>query len=308
MIEDTPETAVGDLAPSPILRAGQPVVFIDRRRRELHDVLQPERHTNVRGDRLAHDDVIGQPDGCKVVSPRGRIYRCFAATLVQHALYMKRHATIIYPKDLAPILMWADIAPGQTVVEGGFGSGAMSMALLRALGPTGRLFTYELREASANTARKNVEALFGGPVPQHTVHIGDIYDGIKEREVDRIVLDVPEPWDVVEHAANALRDGGILCAYVPTTLQLQKFALAVRKHPGFATTECLEILLRSWHVTLESVRPDQQMVGHTGFIAFSRRAAHPNRDAIPAPGEADEEQTAAPAEDATEEPSGPEDP
>lgn len=278
---DTAPTA--DLAPSPTLRAGQPVVFIDRRRREFHDLLQPGRTTNVRGDRLSHDAVIGQPDGARVESPRGRIYRCFAATLVQHALYMKRHATIIYPKDIAPILMWADIAPGQTVVEGGFGSGAMSMALLRAIGPSGRLITYELREASANTARKNVEALFGGPVEHHEVRLADIYEGIPERGVDRIVLDVPEPWNVVGHAANALRDGGILCAYVPTTLQLQQFALAVRDHPGFATTECLEILLRSWHVTRESVRPDQQMVGHTGFIAFSRRAAHPNRDAIPDP-------------------------
>ncbi len=298
-MSDTDPTPTADLAPSPILRAGQPVVFIDRRRRELHDILEPGRHTNVRGDRLAHDDVIGQPDGAKVTSPKGRIYRCFAATLVQHALYMKRHATIIYPKDIAPILMWADIAPGQTVVEGGFGSGAMSMALLRAIGTTGRLITYELREASANTARKNVEALFGRPPPHHTVRIGDIYAGIAERDVDRIVLDVPEPWSVVEHAANALRDGGILCAYVPTTLQLQKFALAVRAHPGFATTECLEILLRSWHVTLESVRPDQQMVGHTGFIAFSRRAAHPNRAAVPGP---DVSAETAPADSAGEEP------
>lgn len=269
--------AATDFAPSPTLRAGQPVVFIDRRRRELHDVLQPGRATNVRGDRLQHDHVIGQPDGARVESPRGRIYRVFAATLAQHALYMKRHATIIYPKDIAPILLWADIAPGQTVIEGGFGSGAMSMALLRALGPTGRLVTYELRESAANTARKNVEALFGGPVPTHEVRIADIYEGIPEREVDRIVLDVPEPWTVVPHAADALRDGGILVAYVPTTLQLQQFALAVREHPGFATTECLEILLRSWHVTRESVRPDQQMVGHTGFIAFSRRAARPGQ-------------------------------
>lgn len=278
MLEDTP---AADFAPPPTLAAGRPVIFIDRRRREFHDVLQPGRVTNVRGDRLSHDDVIGQPDGARVESPRGRIYRAFAATLVQHALYMKRHATIIYPKDIAPILLWADIAPGQTVIEGGFGSGAMSMALLRAIGPTGRLITYELQEASANAARKNVEAFFGGPVPNHEVRLGDIYEGVPEREVDRIVLDVPEPWSVVPHAANALRDGGILAAYVPTTLQLQQFALAVREHPGFATTECLEILLRSWHVTRESVRPDQQMVGHTGFIAFSRRAAHPNRDAVP---------------------------
>lgn len=298
MLESDTDAAAFDLAPSPILRPGQPVVFIDRRRRELHDVLQPGRHTNVRGDRLAHDDVLGQPDGARVTSPKGRIYRVFAATLVQHALYMKRHATIIYPKDIAPILMWSDIAPGHTVVEGGFGSGAMSMALLRAIGRGGRLVTYELSESSANTARKNVEALFGGPPPHHEVRIGDIYEGIAERDVDRIVLDVPEPWTVVPHAANALRDGGILCAYVPTTLQLQAFALAVREHPGFATTECMEILLRTWHVTRESVRPDQQMIGHTGFIAFSRRAAHPNRDAVPdGDGAQDEAPPAEPAED-----------
>lgn len=277
MIDDTPDATPAVEVPESYFRAGDPVVFIDRRRRELYDVLQPERATSIRGDRVLHSQVIGQPDGAKVVSKRGSIYRAFSATLVQQALYMKRHAQIIYPKDMGAILTWADVAPGQLVVEGGFGSGAMSMALLRAVGPTGRLITYEQREASANTARKNVEGFFRGPVPNHEVRLGDIYEGIDATGVDRIVLDVPEPWNVVEHAGRALCDGGILCAYIPTTLQLQSFALAVREHPGFATTKCIEIMLRTWHVTAESVRPESQMVGHTGFLAFSRRSARPPR-------------------------------
>lgn len=257
------------------LRAGMPIVIYDRRRREYYDVLQPERTSNVRGDRIPHEALIGQPDGARFETPKGRIFRVFAATIVQQSLNMKRHATIIYPKDVGPILMWGDIYPGATVVEGGFGSGALSMALLRAIGESGRLITYENRESSANTARKNVAAMLGGEPANHEVRLADIYDGIDATGVDRVVLDVPEPWLVVPHAAECLRDGGILVAYVPTTLQLQQFALAVLEHKAFATTECMEVMLRGWYVTRQSVRPEQQMVGHTGFLAFSRRAARP---------------------------------
>lgn len=276
-----------DPLPRHHLRVGQPIVFLDRRRRTFYDILAPGRSTNIRGERIAHDDVIGQPDGARCLGTLNRIYRCFAATLVDHALNMRRHANIIYPKDAAPLLMWADINPGDTVIEGGFGSGGMSMALLRAIGSTGRLITYELQQSAANAAAKNVAAFFGAPPPNHTVHIGDIYAGITEREVDRIVLDVPEPWMVIEPAAEALRDGGILASYVPTTLQLQAFALAIRAHPAFATTECMEVMLRTWHVTAESVRPHSQMIGHTGFLAFTRRSARP-RPAVDPPAATDE--------------------
>lgn len=270
----------GASLPSPgTLRAGQPVIIVDRRRSEHYDVLQPGRVSLVRGDRIPHEALIGAADGARYETAKGRVYRVFAATMAQQALYMPRHATIVYPKDVGTVLVWADVFPGAVVVEGGFGSGALSMALLRAIGPAGRLITYELQETAVNTARKNVAAMLGGEPVNHAVRIGNIYDGIDAVGVDRVVLDVPEPWRVVPHAANCLRDGGILAAYVPTTVQLQAFAVAVQGHPAFVTTECLEVMLRGWHVTAQSVRPDQQMVGHTGFLAFSRRAARPGRRA-----------------------------
>lgn len=260
--------------PSPArLRAGQPVIMLDRRRREHYDVLEADRVSHVRGDRIPHAALIGGADGMRYETGKGNVYRVFAATMVQHALNMRRHATIVYPKDIGPLLVWGDVSPGDFVVEGGFGSGALSMALLRAIGPSGRLITYELQPTAVNTARRNVAVMMGGAPANHEVRVGDIYAGIDAVGVDRVVLDVPEPWQVVPHAASCLRDGGMLAAYVPTTLQLQAFALAVQQHPAFVTTECLEVLLRGWHVTEESVRPDQQMVGHTGFLAFSRRGA-----------------------------------
>lgn len=261
-----------------LLQPGTPCVFVDRKRRKIYDHLAPGRRTNLRGDYIPHDPALGAPDGCRVRSSKGRYYHVFAATLEEHALYMQRHATIVYPKDIATILIRADIGPGQTVVEGGFGSGALSMALLRAIGPTGRLITYELREESINRAAKNVAA-FLGETPNHAVRLGDIYDGIPERGIDRIVLDVPEPWNVVPHAAVALRQGGIFAAYVPTVIQVQRLCTALERGSRFVTIDALETLERGWSVKPRSVRPKQSMIGHTGFLVFSRVGA-PHQRAV----------------------------
>jgi len=256
-----------------ILEPGDPVVFVDRKDRQYHAVLAVGGQQNIRGQLVAHDDAIGALDGARLRGERGEHFHVVRATLVQHALMMSRHAQIVYPKDLAMLVTWADLYPGARVVEGGFGSGALSMALLRAIGPEGHLTTYELRVEAANRARKNVAALFGGPPPHHEVHIADIYEGIAERDVDRVVLDVPEPWEVVGHAAAALRPGGIFAAYVPTAVQLQRVALALEGSRAFITVESLETLLRHWHASRRSVRPKSSMIGHTGFLVFARRAA-----------------------------------
>ena len=192
----------------------------------------------------------------------------------EYALSMTRSATIIYPKDVAYILMHADVGTGMKVIEGGFGSGSMTMGILRSVGPDGELTTYELREDAATRASRNIEA-FLGPVANHRCVIGDIYEGIDATEVDRIILDVPEPWQVLDHGAKALVDGGIFAAYLPTILQVHQHVLAARAHPDFFVTEAVEILERKWHVTEESVRPAHQMTGHTGFLCFSRRIARP---------------------------------
>lgn len=260
------------MSSDPRLRDGQPVVFIDRKQRAHYDHLQAGGRTNMRGDYIPHDPAIGAEEGCRIRSNKGRYYYVFPATLAQHSLNMQRHATIVYPKDVAAILSWADVGPGHRVIEGGFGSGALSMALLRAIGPEGHLTTYELREESINRAQKNVRAHLG-EVDHHTVIHGDIYEGIEATGVDRVILDVPEPWMVVPHAEAALRPGGIFASYVPTAIQMQKVVLKMEGGGWLTSIECMELLERRWHVTAESVRPKQSMVGHTGFLVFGRKIA-----------------------------------
>jgi tRNA (adenine57-N1/adenine58-N1)-methyltransferase len=175
---------------------------------------------------------------------------------------------VIYPKDLAAILLAADLYPGARVLEAGVGSGALSMAALRAgCSITG----YELREDFANRAKSNVADLLGENVP-YQIEIRDVYDGIDEEGLDRILLDLPEPWRVVPHAATALRPGGILLSYLPTINQTAELRTALARYP-FALTETIEVLVRSWHVTRQSVRPDHRMVAHTGFLTTARRSA-----------------------------------
>lgn len=255
-----------------LLAPGDPVVFVDRRRRSYYAELAPGATTNARGKLLAHDDVIGAEDGVIIRSPGRVAFHVFLATYTEHVLNMKRHAQIVYPKDAALIALWADLHPGATVVEGGFGSGALTMAILRAIGAGGRLTTYELHAEPAGRAVKNVAALLG-ETPNHTVRLADIYLGIEEREVDRVILDVPEPWEVIPHAITALRSGGILAAYVPTALQVHRLAMALTWSRWFPAVDSYESIVRPWHVTARSVRPEQRIIGHTGFVVVGRKSA-----------------------------------
>ena len=250
----------------------QPVILIDRRRRETYAVLQPGKTQNINGNVIAHDDLIGLASGGRIESKKGNPFKVFRATLKQHILNMHRYATIIYPKDIAAMLMHGDIGPGAHVVEGGLGSGALALSILRAIGPQGHLTTYELKDDSIRCSRRNIE-VFMGPVDHHEIRHQDIYEGMSEVDVDRVVLDVPEPWRVVSHAAESLIDGGLFIAYVPTTLQVYELIKTLRDHPAMYTTWSLELLERPWHVTEDSSRPEHRMVGHTGFLVFSRRSA-----------------------------------
>jgi len=193
---------------------------------------------------------------------------------------MKRGAQVLYPKDLALICMWADIYPGATVVEGGAGSGALSLALLRAIGPTGRLITYEIREDFLAQARRNVEGYLE-KVPNWELKLADLYAGIPEGPVDRVILDLPEGWRAVEPAAKALRPGGILLAFFPTVPQVQQMAEALARQPLFLPPEIFEALLRPWQAVGLSVRPHLRMVAHSGFILVSRRLAEASLEALP---------------------------
>jgi tRNA (adenine57-N1/adenine58-N1)-methyltransferase len=184
---------------------------------------------------------------------------------------MPRGAQIIYPKDIALILLWADVYPGSTVLEAGIGSGALTLGLLRAVGETGRVISYEVREDFLRRAEKNISSYLGKLPPNLLSRLQDIYEGIEERGLDRIVLDLPEPWRLVNSAGNALRPGGILLSYLPTILQTTQLTEAFHRDGRFTQIATVETLLRSWHIEGMSVRPDHRMVAHTGFITVARR-------------------------------------
>jgi tRNA (adenine57-N1/adenine58-N1)-methyltransferase len=220
---------------------------------------------------LRHDDLIGADEGVSARTTKGARLVAVRPTLADYILEMPRGAQVIYPKDLGPILMHADIFPGARVLESGVGSGALTMTLLRALGPQGHVLGYEIRDDFADRARRNVEALLGPDIPLD-IEVRDIYAGIDVTGLDRILLDLPEPWQVVAHAEAALVPGGILLAYLPTILQVSQLRDTLAES-AFGMAQTLEVLQRTWHVEGQSVRPDHRMVAHTGFLTFARLLA-----------------------------------
>ena len=250
-------------------RAGERVLLVDNRRRRHLVLLADGGKFHTHAGIVDHDDVIGHVDGSTVRTTRGARLTAFRPTLAEYVLEMPRGAQVIYPKDIGPILVLADIFPGARVLESGVGSGALTSALLRAVGPTGSVTGYEIRDDFARRAVENVHGFLGTDVPLD-VEVRDVYEGIDERGLDRIVLDLPEPWRVVKHAADALAPGGILLAYLPTILQVGRLREELAAAP-FAMTETLEVLQRGWHVEGQSIRPDHRMVAHTGFLTVARR-------------------------------------
>ena len=220
---------------------------------------------------LEHDDIIGQPDGSTVRTTKNARLTAVRPTLAEYVLEMPRGAQVIYPKDLGPILILADIFPGARVLESGVGSGALTLALLRAVGTTGRVTGYEIRDDFAARARSNVEGFLGADVPLD-IEVRDVYEGIAVDDLDRILLDLPEPWRVVKHAESALHPGGVLLAYLPTIGQVARLREELAGS-AFGMVESLEVLQRTWHVDGQSVRPDHRMVAHTGFLTHARLLA-----------------------------------
>lgn len=253
-----------------ILRANESILFIDRKERQYLKRLRPGRELRIRDGVVSADEIIGLPEGSFVNTHLGDTYLVLRPTYAQLIPNLPRQAQVIYPKDSASILLWGDIFPGASVIEVGAGPGALSLALLRAIGPTGSLVTYELREEFAALARENVER-FSGSHPNWEIKVRDARDGFDERSVDRVTIDMSEPWTVFPAAAEALRPGGVLVAYVPTTTQVKEIGDALDSEARFAKSVTLETLLRTWHVEGRSVRPDHRMVAHTGFITVARR-------------------------------------
>ena len=249
------------------LAEGEIIQLVDLKDRRYIITLEAGKEFHSHAGMISHDDVIGQPEGRFVKSSKNGSYLVIRPTLAELILKMPRGAQVIYPKDLGPILMIADIHPGARVFESGVGSGALSMTMLRA---GAHITGYELREDFAQRAKKNVRELLGEEaLGRYDVQLRSSYDGIDETDFDRVVLDLPEPWQVVPHAAKALRSGGILVAYTPSVMQVSRLREALNEN-GFAMAQTTEFMQRGWYVEGQAVRPDHRMVGHTGFLTSAR--------------------------------------
>jgi tRNA (adenine57-N1/adenine58-N1)-methyltransferase len=220
---------------------------------------------------IPHSAIVGQSEGSKVTSSKGADAVVMRPRLADYVLKMKRGAAVMYPKDAGAMITWTDIAPGDRVLEAGTGSGALTLALSRAVGESGSVVTVERREDHQAHARKLIEGFRGSTPDNIEFRIGDVEDLVAETEPDRIVLDLPEPWLVAPLAAEHLVGGGVLGSYLPTVPQVQQLRDSMDRSKAFIEIDTFEILMRSWAVTGRSVRPEHRMIGHTGFITVGRK-------------------------------------
>lgn len=250
-----------------VFTLGDKVLLIDSKQRRYLIELVAGGEFHSHAGFVAHAEIEGRNEGCRLQSTRGARYIAVRPTLEDFVLEMPRGAQVIYPKDLAPICMLADIGPGMRVLESGVGSGALSMTMLRY---GAEILGYELREDFARRAQSNVRSFLGASASsRYQVELRDCYEGIDETNVDRVVLDLPEPWRVVPHAEKAMRPGGILVAYTPSITQAVQTRQALA-HSRWTGTRTLEVLHRGWYIEGAAVRPDHRMVAHTGFLTVGR--------------------------------------
>ncbi len=255
------------------LADGERVLLIDRKGRRYLTTLQAGQAYHYHGGAVAYDDIIGRPEGSRVRSAKGTSLLVLRPTAADWTLKGKRGAQVVYPKDQAMIVGLADIGPGAEVVEAGAGSGALTSALLRAVGPSGRVVSFELRDDHADIAERNVTERFGGAPPNWDLRRGDVAEGLAGLSCDRLVLDLLEPDRVVDAALAVLRPGGLLCAYTPTVPQVMRLRGALDADARWGHAETVETLVRGWHVDGLAVRPNHRMVAHTAFLSTARRLA-----------------------------------
>lgn len=254
-------------------KAGDRVQLTDSRGKMYSFFLQPGQQWHSHKGWIYHDDIIGKDEGVVLLSNSGTSYQAFRPLLNDYVLSMPRGATIIYPKDSAVIVGFCDLFPGAQVLEAGAGSGALSISILRAIGASGRLTSYEERPDFMEIARSNVKNYFGDLPSNWDLKVGRVESGEFSSVYDRVIFDMLAPWDVLQTAAQALKPGGVLCCYVATTTQLSRTAEAVRESDLFSEPESFETLLRNWHHEGLAVRPQHSMNAHTGFLLFARRLA-----------------------------------
>lgn len=270
------------------LKAGDRVTLTDPKGRRKSLVLREGGVWHTTKGAVRHDDMIGQPDAIVVTSVGGMEYLVMRPLLSEFMVSMPREAAVVYPKDAAQILMWADIFPGARVLEAGVGSGALSLALLRAIGAEGSLHSYERREKFAEVARRNVETWVGAPHPAWRLTVGDLVESITDEPLDRVILDMLAPWECIAAVGERMVAGGVICCYVATSTQLGRVADTLRAHGGFTEPHLTETTVRDWHAEGLAIRPGHGTSGHTGFLVISRRLAPgvqaPMRKRRPAPG------------------------
>lgn len=254
-----------------VFEPGDKALLIDTRGRRYLITLQAGGSFHFHRGIIGHDEIIGRPEGFTVLSTGAEPVTVFRPTYADFVLKMPRGAQVVYPKDAAMILIHGDIYPGARVLEAGVGSGALTIGLLRAVGPAGQVLALELREDFLATARTNLES-FLGKIDNLDLRLGSVYDpieGVGRDEIDRIVLDLPEPWRALPQITGVLRSGGISVFYLPTILQVSRLHEALKEGP-WASAQTMETLTRTWHVEGQSVRPDHRMVAHTGFLTIAR--------------------------------------
>lgn len=274
-----PGAMPSEAAPGPArggdFRSGDRVQLTDPKGRHYTITLETGAQYHTHRGGIAHDDLIGRPEGSLVHSPVGTPYLALRHRLADYVLSMPRGAQVIYPKDAAQILMWGDVFPGARVLEAGAGSGALTCSLLQAVGPTGRVVSYEVRADHAEHAERNVQRFFGTIPPQWSLHVSDLaaHASAEDGAVDRVVLDMLSPWEHLDTVAKALVPGGVLVGYVASTTQLSRLAEALREQQCWTEPEAWETLVRAWHVVGLAVRPEHRMQGHTAFLVTARRLA-----------------------------------
>ncbi len=253
---------------------GDRVQLTDAKGRHYTMILTPGSEFHTHRGALTHDSVIGLPEGSVVKSANGDAFLVLRPLLVDYVMSMPRGAQVIYPKDAAQIIHEGDIFPGARVLEAGAGSGALTCSLLRAVGSSGEVISYEVRDDHAVHARRNVETFFGQSPANWRMVIADVVDNdLEEGSIDRVVLDMLAPWDVLDAVARALVPGGVLVIYVATVTQLSKTVEALREQQCWTEPRSWETMLRGWNVVGLAVRPEHNMRGHTAFLISARRLA-----------------------------------
>ena len=272
-MSDSSENLVSGARTPGYFAAGDRIQLTDPKGKLYSFTITPGKEWHTHKGWIVHDDLVGLPEGSVISTTAGLKFTAFIPLLADYVLSMPRGATIVYPKDAAMIIGVADVFPGARVLEAGVGSGALSLSILRAVGKDGLLHSFERREDFAEIAKKNVAEYFGSLPNNWNLVVGSVQDHELSFSYDRVILDMLAPWECVEMAAKALRPGGVFLAYVATTTQLSATAEALKLDGHFTEPESSETIVRGWHHEGLAVRPQQRMIGHTGFLIQSRRMA-----------------------------------